>query len=219
VASDKWNAVTSAIQDAVGVVTGWLSTKWDEIKSTASSKWDEIKGAAKTAWDAVYQAIIQPIQDAINWVNEKIGGLVSPIQTAWDTISGIFGDITTGAANAASAVASTVTAGIGPGLPHAAAGGYVNPMPGGFPILVAEGGSRERIEPLDPQGLSARDRAMISHIVTATIASVGGMGGGSAVDVNVNVNAGAMRGIIDATVAQSQSTLARRVGRVRGLTT
>jgi hypothetical protein len=33
------------------------------------------------------------------------------------------------------------------------------------------------------------------------------------------VNAGAMRGIIDATVAQSQSTLARRVGRVRGLTT
>lgn len=57
-----------------------------------------------------------------------------------------------------------------------AKGGVVSPSPGGTLGIVAEAGKPERIEPLDPDGLSKRDKAMISM-----------MGGGSG-GINVTVN-------------------------------
>jgi phage-related protein len=45
-----------------------------------------------------------------------------------------------------------------------AKGGIVPAMNGGMLALIGEGGARERVEPLDPSGLSKRDRAMISML-------------------------------------------------------
>jgi hypothetical protein len=45
-----------------------------------------------------------------------------------------------------------------------ALGGTVYPSPGGSIIKVAEAGRPERIEPLDPNGLSERDKALISTL-------------------------------------------------------
>ena len=58
-----------------------------------------------------------------------------------------------------------------PQLPKLAMGGTVFPSPTGTLVQVAEAGRPERIEPLDPDGLSKRDKAIISML------SGGGTGG------------------------------------------
>jgi hypothetical protein len=45
-----------------------------------------------------------------------------------------------------------------------ATGGTVYPRPGGVMATIAEAGRPERVEPLDPSGLSQRDRALISEL-------------------------------------------------------
>jgi hypothetical protein len=61
-------------------------------------------------------------------------------------------------------------------IPRLADGATVFPSPGGSLVNVAEAGRPERIEPLDPDGLSQRDRAMIEMLSTS---------GGSGATVNV----------------------------------
>ena len=57
-----------------------------------------------------------------------------------------------------------------------AMGGTVYPSPGGTIAQIAEAGRPERVEPLDPSGLSQRDRAMIQMLS-------GGGGGGATINV------------------------------------
>ena len=63
-----------------------------------------------------------------------------------------------------------------PTIPELAEGGTVFPKQGGVIAKVAEAGRPERIEPLDPDGLSVRDKAIIDKLSG---------GGGKAVTVNV----------------------------------
>jgi phage-related protein len=66
-------------------------------------------------------------------------------------------------------------------LPRLAEGGLVKATNGGIAALIGEGGRNERIEPLDPSGLSKRDRALITQL------SGGGNGGTT---INVYPSAG-----------------------------
>jgi phage-related protein len=49
-------------------------------------------------------------------------------------------------------------------LPRLAQGGIINPTPGGIAAIIGEGGRAERVEPLDKEGLSKRDRAIIAQL-------------------------------------------------------
>lgn len=57
-----------------------------------------------------------------------------------------------------------------------AQGGIVPAIAGGMLAVIGEGGRSERVEPLDPDGLSKRDKAMIALLS-------GGMGGGATINV------------------------------------
>lgn len=80
-------------------------------------------------------------------------------------------------------IKAAVNAGLIPNVPRLvvpqlfAEGGVVSPSAGGTLGIVAEAGRPERIEPLDPDGLSKRDKAMIEM-----------MSGGAAGGINVTVN-------------------------------
>jgi phage-related protein len=63
-------------------------------------------------------------------------------------------------------------------IPRLAKGGVVSPSPGGSLVNVAEAGKPERVEPLDENGMSKRDKAMMQAIQ-------GGSGGG----MNITINA------------------------------
>lgn len=58
-----------------------------------------------------------------------------------------------------------------------AEGGIVSPSGGGIMAMIAEAGRPERVEPLDPDGLSKRDKAMIQFLT-----------GGTAGAINITVN-------------------------------
>jgi hypothetical protein len=62
------------------------------------------------------------------------------------------------------------------GFPSLAEGGIVYPRSGGTMARVAEAGRPERVEPLDPDGLSKRDKAMIELLSS-------GQGGGMTINV------------------------------------
>ena len=49
-------------------------------------------------------------------------------------------------------------------MPSLAEGGVIMPSPGGTIARIAEAGRPERVEPLDPDGLSRRDRAIINQL-------------------------------------------------------
>jgi len=51
-----------------------------------------------------------------------------------------------------------------PDIPLFAKGGVVQPSRGGTIARIGEAGRPERVEPLDPSGLSKRDRAMIAEL-------------------------------------------------------
>jgi hypothetical protein len=51
-----------------------------------------------------------------------------------------------------------------PLIPKLAEGGIVRPKNGGTLAMIAEAGRTERVEPLDAQGLSVRDRAIIKFL-------------------------------------------------------
>lgn len=90
-------------------------------------------------------------------------------------------------------------------LARLAEGGTVMPTPGGTLAQIAEAGRPERVEPLDPDGLSKRDKAMIQLLA-------GGQGGG----VNITVHAApGMDEVELASVVSRQLQLQMRRGAIR----
>ena len=63
-----------------------------------------------------------------------------------------------------------------PNIPTLAEGGVVRPTPGGTLARIGEAGRPERIEPLDEEGLSKRDRALVTLLS-------GGQGSGATINV------------------------------------
>ena len=68
-----------------------------------------------------------------------------------------------------------------PNVPLLAKGGIVPATSGGMLSIIGEAGRPERVEPLDPNGLSARDRAIINEFILAS----GGKSGGTEQTFNI----------------------------------
>lgn len=84
-----------------------------------------------------------------------------------------------------------------------AGGGIVRATPGGVLSLIGEAGRHERVEPLDRQGLSTRDRALIAAL------SDGGGGGGGRTEVRVYIGSQELRDIVGYEVVKHDDALAR----------
>jgi hypothetical protein len=79
-------------------------------------------------------------------------------------------------------------------------GGVVFPQDGGVLARVAEAGKPERIEPLDPNGLSARDKALIDRL----------SGPGTTVNITVNPSEGMDERELAAIVSRQIAFATRR---------
>lgn len=87
-------------------------------------------------------------------------------------------------------------------IPRLADGGTVMPSPGGTLAQIAEAGRAERVEPLDPNGLSNRDKAMIKLLA--------GNEGGGQVNITVNPAPGMNERELAALVSQEMMRQMRR---------
>lgn len=91
-------------------------------------------------------------------------------------------------------------------LPRLAKGGVVMPSAGGTLAQIAEAGKPERVEPLDPNGLSNRDKAMIEFLTK------GSSGGARPIQVNVYPSAGMDEKDLAAVVSRQLAFELRRGG-------
>jgi murein DD-endopeptidase MepM/ murein hydrolase activator NlpD len=93
-----------------------------------------------------------------------------------------------------------------------ATGGVVRSTPGGVMAMLGEGGKHERVEPLDSQGMSARDYALIN----ALAAKMGG-GSGGPTYVKVFIGETELTDIVRYEISDTNKTLARdlRIGKRR----
>jgi phage-related protein len=209
-ASTIWNNIVNAIKSVVEPIIGTLQGWWENIRSGIESAWNSVAGVVGGVWNGIKDAIVQPIIDAYNALTGWIGDIKSLVQGAWDTISGIVSNINTAISGAADAISEANTLSLGannPFAPATATGGVFRPTPGGQLRTIAEAGQSERVEPLDPRGLSVRDLAWVDQLIAAR--SEGGSGG----DVYVTVKIGDQElvGLIDTQVERSNSALARDV--------
>lgn len=185
--SSGWNWIVSAISGALNAAWGIVQSIWNKITGFVSSSLSFLKGLVSSAWDALG-----------NIGGDILSGLKSAVNTVIDGINWVIGGIN-GAINLANKLPGADIPTI-PKIPHLAKGGVVSPTAGGTLALIAEAGKSERVEPLDENGLSKRDHAILKLI------SDGGGGGGT--DVRVFIGDTELTSIVRTVVDKKNKNLA-----------
>ena len=137
--TDKFSAAYTAVQ-----------TKFTEMVNWVKSLPARIAGAAVGLWDGFKNGF----RDALNWIIARWNSFRIDARFPPDFIIPFLRN-----------KGFTLDT---PNIPQLAFGGIVSPSPGGTIARIAEAGKPERVEPLDPQGLSKRDRAMIQMLAGGT---------------------------------------------------
>ena len=181
-----WGLITDAISIGVSIWTGIFET----IGMVFSSVWDGIKTAVEIGVSAVkkvidglvgiFTTVFDKIKDIVGGVFD---GLSDTFKDVINTVVGLLEDGLNFAIKGLNIILDGIDTAAGPwvnfgevpevNIPELARGGVVN-----SPLLamIGEGGRPERVEPLDPDGLSKRDKAMITLLS-------GGKGGGITMNV------------------------------------
>ena len=164
-----WDIIKAAISTGWGIIKPIFEAfgkifgaVWDGIKKAFQVAWDFITGVisgAKTIFSGIGDVIIKAFKSAINFIIRAWNAIEFKVPSVT-----LFGKTVGG-----------FTLGL-PDLPELAEGGVINPSRGGTLARIGEAGRAERIEPLDADGLSKRDKAIITMLS-------GGAGG-----INITVN-------------------------------
>jgi phage-related protein len=143
-----------------------------------SGDWDKFAKVFQELGHGIVQSLADMFTGLVNLIVDLLNMLIK-LFTLWlRPIMDIVKDLTGGAVD----IGAAIDAGLIPHMPAIvvpafAEGGVVAPRSGGTLGVIAEAGRPERIEPLDENGLSMRDKAMIEM-----------MGGGNG-GVNMTINA------------------------------
>lgn len=70
---DTWNTILTVLHPIISLISTFLEAGWLFIQA-----------GAQIAWAAISQYIIQPIQEAYDWVSRQIGELVQWLSTQWE---------------------------------------------------------------------------------------------------------------------------------------
>jgi hypothetical protein len=144
VAGKVWDFISGGISDAWNKVKTFFNEK---IYPFIESIKDKISDIGKNLWDGLKSGLVRVVNGVIKTLNQAIDGLNLLIRGANAVKTGP--DIK---------LLSKLP------LVELAKGGVVRPTPGGTIARIAEAGRPERVEPLDSQGLSVRDRAIIAQL-------------------------------------------------------
>ncbi|HFR4167584.1 TPA: DUF2207 domain-containing protein [Bacillus cereus] len=83
-ASELWGTLVQAWQETWNTVLTVLDPIISLISTVLEAGWLLIQAGVQIAWAAISQYIIQPIQEAYNWVSKQIGELVTWLGTQWE---------------------------------------------------------------------------------------------------------------------------------------
>jgi hypothetical protein len=144
-----------------------------------SGDWDKFAMIFRDLGQGIVQSLADMFTGLVNLVVALLNLLIKVMTLSLRPLFDFVKDMSGGAID----INASIDAGLIPNMPPIvvpqlfAKGGVVSPSAGGTLGIIAEAGRPERIEPLDPDGLSKRDKAMIEM-----------MSGGAAGGINVTVN-------------------------------
>ncbi|KXY79855.1 DUF2207 domain-containing protein [Bacillus sp. FSL W7-1294] len=84
IASELWGTLVQAWQETWNTIVTVLDPIISLISTVLQAGWLLIQAGVQIAWTAISQYIIQPIQQAYDWVSTKIGELVTWLGTQWE---------------------------------------------------------------------------------------------------------------------------------------
>jgi len=189
--SENWKLLLLMLTGPFGLAVGLIKIAWDSIKDAISFVWNKVIKPIFEAFGSVFGAVWGGIKSAFKGVWDYIigaiagaksifGGLGSSIKDAFKAAFNFVADAWNGTIGKIGFTAPKWLGGWSfavPKIPRLAEGGVVMPSPGGTLARIGEAGRPERVEPLDPDGLSKRDKAMIKM-----------MTGGAAGGITINVS-------------------------------
>lgn len=83
-ASELWGTLTQAWQETWDTILTVLDPIISAVSTVLEAGWLLIQAGAQIAWAAICQYIIQPIQEAYDWVSTQIGEMVTWLGTQWE---------------------------------------------------------------------------------------------------------------------------------------
>lgn len=174
-----FNFIGNGIKNSITFYVDAFKTAWNGIKTAVSA----VRDFVLPIFTKIGDAIESSIGAAVTFVTDLFGGLKDAVTGIFDKIRGWWND---NLAGKGFTVPNWVPFGAGGKefrLPRLAMGGVIPATPGGIAAILGEGGRAERVEPLDPNGLSRRDKALIDYLSR-------GRGVDGMVTVNVYPSAG-----------------------------
>lgn len=154
-----WETIKTVVKTYIETVTTIIKFVWDVLKTGLTNAWEgikiiwgtitggietivgKVKGVISGIWDGLKNGLSGAWAAAKEWWNRNIAG-------KGFTIGGF-------------KVGPFTVPKVDLRIPELAMGGVIPATPGGILARIAEGGRPERVEPLDPDGLSKRDKAII----------------------------------------------------------
>jgi phage-related protein len=170
------NAMKSFITTIMSGIGG-LFNKW--IVQPFRIAWTLVKGF----WDNTVWPFLSDLAGKVSSAASSLwSGLSNGLSAVIDKIKGLLNGLINGLNMAITGFNLLNPGDDIPPIPNLAYGGVIRPRAGGTLVRVAEAGRAERVEPLDPNGLSTRDKAMINYM-TQMASPVAAAAGGVTVNV------------------------------------
>ena len=148
-----------------------LVDKFNMVAGFLKDLFNDPIGTLKNLWVSMMNFFIDKAEGFINFFIDGINGLIEKVNGGLGFLGDLVGQ------NFEIGLVGKVSL---PRIPQLALGGVVSPSAGGTIAQIAEAGQPERVEPLDENGLSKRDKVLID--------SLGG--GKSEIVINVQPSAG-----------------------------
>lgn len=181
-----WEFVSTGIRNAWSAVTGYVTNTLipfitglpGRFINGAGKIWDFIRSGIGTVWTGVTSFFNNTILGFVKGIPGKftsaLSGLwnfvSSGLKSAWDSAKSWWNSNVAGKGLTLGGfkIGNFQVPKIDLRIPRLAQGGIVQATPGGIIAQIGEGGKNERVEPLDSDGLSKRDKAMIDYLSGGT---------------------------------------------------
>jgi len=85
-ATATWNAITTAISDAVDSAKSWAEDQWDKAETALSDTWDAISSTASDVWSGITAAIRTAVDTVKTAVETKWTAVKTALSDTWDGI-------------------------------------------------------------------------------------------------------------------------------------
>jgi phage-related protein len=175
---ENWTEIKTWFTELPGKITSAIGGLATTVKTfiATNNPITLLLNKVKEVWPTVSSFLSQKMTDIVTFVKGLPSRIASAAKGMWDGITGAFKSAINSIIRGWNKIEFKVpgfkigpigykgfTLGL-PDIPELAAGGVVPATPGGTLARIAEAGRPERVEPLDPSGLSARDRAIIDRL-------------------------------------------------------